>query len=76
MQCPDCDFLRPFSDPRHGNGKCSACHGTGSAKFFDAIAIELLNVEQPSCEECNGSGQCQTCGGTGLIEGPEVKIAA
>lgn len=75
-QCPKCDFVRPFCDPPKGNGKCSACHGRGFARFFDAIALELLNVEQPPCEECNGSGQCQTCKGTGIIEEPEIKIAA
>jgi hypothetical protein len=47
MQCPDCDFVRPFCDPPKGNGKCSACRGTGFGRFFDAIALELLNVEHP-----------------------------
>ncbi len=75
-QCPDCDAVKMFSDPPEGDGRCSACHGTGFARFFDAIAIELMNVEQPPCEECNGSGQCQTCRGSGVIEEPEIKIAA
>jgi len=76
MQCPNCDAVKMFCDPPEGDGKCSTCHGTGFARFFDAIALDLLNVEQPACEECYGSGQCQTCGGAGIVEEPEVKIAA
>jgi hypothetical protein len=45
------------------------------AEFCDAIALELLNGEQPVCEECNGSGQCHTCCGMGVIEETEL-IAA
>lgn len=74
-QCPDCDSVKMFCDPPEGNGKCSACRGTGLAEFCDALALELLNVEQPLCEECNGSGQCQTCCGMGVIEETEL-IAA
>ena len=76
MQCPDCDAIKIFSDPPEGDGGCCACHGTGFARFFDSIALELLNVEQPPCEGCNGSSQCQTCRGTGVTEEPEVKIVA
>jgi hypothetical protein len=45
-------------------------------RFCDAIALELLNVERPLCEECNGSGQCETCSGMGVIEEENIKIAA
>ena len=75
-QCPDCDCIKMFCDPPEGNGKCSACRGTGFGRFFDAIALELLNVEQPPCEECNGSGRCPTCRGSGVIEELDIKIAA
>lgn len=75
-QCPDCDAVKMFSDPAEGDGRCSGCHGTGFGRFFDAIVLKLLNVEQPLCEECNGSGQCQTCMGKGVIKEPEIKIAA
>lgn len=74
-QCPDCDSVKMFCDPTEGDGKCSACQGTGFTEFCDAIALELLNVEQPLCEECNGSGRCQTCCGMGVIEETEL-IAA
>ena len=76
LQCPDCEVIKPFSDPPQGDGKCSMCHGSGLAMFFDAIALELLNVEQPPCEECNGSGQCQTCMGKGVVEEPKITLAA
>ncbi len=75
-QCPDCDVVKMFSDPPRGDGHCSECHGTGFARFFDAIALELRNVEQPPCEKCYGSGKCPTCAGRGVIEEPEIKIAA
>jgi DnaJ-class molecular chaperone len=74
-QCPDCDSVKMFCDPREGDGKCSACHGAGFAEFFDAIALELLNVELPSCEECNGSGRCPTCSGTGVMEEVQIQMA-
>lgn len=76
MQCPDCDFIRPFSDPPRGNGKCAGCHGTGFGALFDTAIIEFLDEVQPSCDECYGTGRCQTCNGTGAIEEPEIKIAA
>lgn len=76
MQCPDCDSVKMFCDPPEGNGKCSACHGTGFGAFFDTAIIESLSDVPPSCEECYGTGHCQTCMGTGIIEEPEVKIAA
>ena len=76
MQCPDCDSVKPFSDPPVGNGRCAGCHGTGFGAFFDIITIEFLSPEAPSCDECYGTGKCQTCRGTGVIEEPEIKIAA
>ncbi len=75
-ECPDCDSVKMFCDPPEGNGNCSACQGTGFMEFYDGIALELLNVEPPECEQCNGSGRCPTCGGTGMLEEPELKIAA
>jgi DnaJ-class molecular chaperone len=65
-----------FCDPPEGDGKCSACHGTGFVEFFDAIALELLNVELRSCEECNGSRRCPTCSGTGVIEEVQIQMVA
>lgn len=76
FQCPDCDSVKIFSDSPQGNGKCSACHGTGFAAFFDAIAMELLNVEQPLCEECQATGRCPSCGGTGVVEERQLRAAA
>lgn len=75
-QCPDCDSVKMFCDPPEGNGRCSACYGTGFGQFYDAAAIEILNGERPACEECYGTGRCQTCGGTGVVEAYEIRIAA
>jgi DnaJ-class molecular chaperone len=75
-QCPDCDSIRIFSELPEGNGKCSACHGTGFNQFLDAGIMEMLNGEQPSCEECLGTGQCPTCTGTGVVEEFEITLAA
>jgi len=74
--CPDCDAIKIFSDPPQGDGKCSACHGTGFGEFFDTSVLEFVNTEQPACEECYGTGQCQTCRGSGMIEDYESKTAA
>ena len=38
--------------------------------------MEMLNGEQPACEECLGTGQCPTCTGTGVIEEYEISFAA
>jgi DnaJ-class molecular chaperone len=75
-QCTDCDAVKMFCDPPEGNGKCSACHGTGWGEFFDIAAAEFANAERPACEECYGSGRCQTCRGSGVIEEYEIRIAA
>ena len=75
-QCPDCDSVKIFSDSPEGNGKCAVCHGTGFAVFFDSIAMELLNAEQPQCEECQGTGRCPTCQGSGVIEERDLRTAA
>ncbi len=75
-QCPDCDSIRFFSELPEGNGKCSACHGTGFGQFLDAGIMEMLNGEQPACEECLGTGQCPTCTGTGVVEEYEISLAA
>ena len=76
FQCTDCDSVKIFADSPQGDGKCSACHGTGFAAFFYAIAMELLNAEQPLCEECQGTGQCPTCDGTGVVEERDLRAAA
>ena len=73
--CPDCDSVRMFCGPPEGNGKCSACHGTGFSDFFDSVEIEFLNGGLSSCEECYGTGLCPTCRGTGEVE-EEAQIAA
>ncbi len=75
-QCPDCDSIRIFSELPEGNGKCSACHGTGFGEFLAAGISEVLGGEQSVCEECLGTGQCPTCMGTGLIEEREISLAA
>jgi DnaJ-class molecular chaperone len=73
--CPDCDSVKMFCDPPEGNGKCSACHGTGFSDFSDSVEIEFLNGELSSCEECYGTGLCPTCNGSGVVE-EELPIAA
>jgi RecJ-like exonuclease len=75
-QCPDCDSIRIFSQLPQGNGKCSACHGTGVGEFLDTGILEMQNGEQPACEECLGTGQCLTCTGTGVVEVYEIGVAA
>lgn len=76
FQCPDCDSMKIFSDSPEGDGKCAACHGSGCAGFFDAIAMELLNAEPPLCEECQGTGRCSTCNGTGVLGERELRSVA
>lgn len=75
-QCPDCDSVKMFCDPPQGDGRCSACHGMGTVRFFDSAALEMLYMEQPACEECFGTGKCQTCAGSGVVEVRELRIAA
>lgn len=75
-QCPDCDSIRIFSQLPEGDGKCSACHGTGFGEFLDAGILQLLNGDQPVCEECFGTGRCPTCMGTGVVEEYEISLAA
>jgi DnaJ-class molecular chaperone len=65
-----------FRDPPQGDGKCSACHGTGMGEFFDSAVVEMLNGEQPACEECGGTGKCPTCCGAGMLEEPVIRTAA
>jgi hypothetical protein len=56
---PDCD--------RHGNGKCSECHGSGNeTDVFEALAESLSGTSQ-NCKKCHGSGDCTTCDGKGTI---------
>ncbi len=76
-QCPDCDSdsVKPSSDPPQGNGKCSACHGSGFGEFDTAVMEFSDGAESPVCAKCYGSGQCQTCKGIGVIAEPEIKIA-
>lgn len=74
-QCPGCDAIKMFSAEPQGDGKCSACHGTGYGGFLKADFNPL--VEQlPGCDECQGTGRCQACGGLGLIEEYEPSLAA
>ena len=74
--CPDCDSVKMFCDPPEGNGRCSACHGTGFTAFVDSLEIEFLNGGPPSCEECYGTGICPTCSGSGVLEEDEILLAA
>ena len=74
--CFDCDSIKMFCDPQEGNGKYSACHGTGFSEFFDSVEIEFLNGGPPSCEECFGTGICPTCNGSGVLEEEEIGLAA
>jgi DnaJ-class molecular chaperone len=64
-----------FCDPQEGNGKCSACHGTGFSEFLDSEEIEFLNGGPSSCEECYGTGICATCNGSGVLEEEEILAA-
>lgn len=66
--CPDCESVKMLCDPPEGDGRCSACHGSGLGELFDTSGIEILNGEQAACEDCYGTGRCQTCRGTGLVE--------
>ncbi len=75
-RCPDCDSVKPTSDPPQGDGKGGGCHGTGFGAFLDTAIIEFLNGVQPSCDECYGTGKCPTCKGTGVIVELVVKSAA
>ncbi len=74
-QCPDCDSIKMFSAEPQGDGKCSACHGTGFASFLTMI-LESASEQQLPCEECQGTGKCETCGGEGLIEEYDLKLVA
>lgn len=79
IRCPDCDGEATFSPfQERGDGKCSVCHGTGYASFFDQLAAShnpFLNEEEreeeSQCDSCGGSKVCQTCHGEGTIEEDE-----
>lgn len=59
QKCSDCDAEGFTNDT--GNGKCSACHGTG-------MDLDPMERGGPgSCETCGGSGKCQTCRGEGVV---------
>jgi DnaJ-class molecular chaperone len=64
--CPDCDSTRTFLEAE-GDGKCSACHGTGWAACF-ASPEDVIGGEQTECQECQGTGECQRCLGLGIVE--------
>jgi DnaJ-class molecular chaperone len=73
--CPDCDSIRMFSLEPQGDGKCSACHGTGFEEPFEMLFESVLDPEL-TCEECQGTGQCQTCAGMGLLEEYALELVA
>ena len=49
-----------------GNGKCSACFGTGTNTH--------LNEDEPKCPNCGGTGTCPNCHGSGrsFVSAPEI----
>lgn len=74
-QCPNCDSVKMFSLDSEGDGKCSACHGTGYGGFFE-LFFEPLTGQLQECDECRGTGRCPTCAGSGLVEEYDVSLAA
>ncbi len=74
-QCPDCDSIKMFSLEPQGDGKCSACHGTGFESFLAMILDSASQLQSP-CEECQGTGKCPTCAGDGLVEEFDLKLVA
>jgi hypothetical protein len=49
-----------------GNGRCSACDGSGINPH--------LNEDEPKCRNCSGTGVCPACNGTGawMVPPPEI----
>lgn len=45
-----------------GDGKCSACNGTGIN-----VGAAVLGGYEGDCEKCGGTGICPTCHGSGII---------
>ena len=65
IDCPDCDGPGLISG---GDGKCSACHGTGlETDVVNALAKSVVGESQ-KCETCGGSTECQTCYGKGYLD--------
>jgi hypothetical protein len=60
-QCPDCNSVKLFGN--EGDGKCSACHGSGDSNMPDFIPGQ----NEGNCYKCKGSGICSTCVGSGII---------
>ena len=75
LQCPDCDSIKIFSAEPEGDGKCSACHGSGYGGFLE-VSFDAGNGQTLECEECLGTGKCQGCGGMGLVEEYQPSLAA
>jgi DnaJ-class molecular chaperone len=73
--CPDCDSVKLFSPALEGDGRCSACHGTGWDGFLESVA-EILGGEESQCDECQGTGRCPTCRGRGVMEEYAETMAA
>jgi len=72
-QCPDCDSTRTFVEAE-GDGKCSACHGTGWAGFLLNV-VDVIGGEAAECAECQGTGECPTCMGSGILEERPISVA-
>jgi len=66
-KCPDCDGPRIGSVPPTGNGKCSQCHGTGSAGVMESLGSTLFG-QRAKCPRCHGTKKCQTCDGKGSLK--------
>jgi hypothetical protein len=68
-KCPDCDSVKVNPFLNEGDGKCSACHGTGGSGLLDQLvdATNPFGKQGTECYKCRGTGQCRSCGGNGVI---------
>jgi DnaJ-class molecular chaperone len=72
-KCPDCYSVKTtlsliLTGEEEGDGKCSACYGTGHSQIIFDELIDGMTGSETDCDECHGTGQCQTCGGTGVVD--------